>query len=61
MRDRGSCVLVEHVDLLRECVRMVKFKRPFEIVAWVVLPDHMHVIWRLPEDDSDFLASVAVN
>ncbi|WP_219704361.1 REP-associated tyrosine transposase, partial [Marinomonas lutimaris] len=54
LKDRGSCVLVEHIDLLRECVRKVKSKRPFEIVAWVVLPDHMHVIWRLPEADSDF-------
>jgi putative transposase len=54
LKDRGSCVLVEHIDLLRECVRKVKSKRPFEIVAWVVLPDHMHVIWRMPEDDSDF-------
>jgi REP element-mobilizing transposase RayT len=26
----------------------------FEIVAWVLLPDHMHAIWQLPEDDADY-------
>ena len=27
---------------------------PFEINAWVVLPDHLHCIWTLPEGDGDF-------
>jgi putative transposase len=27
---------------------------PFEIEAIVVLPDHLHTIWHLPEGDSDF-------
>jgi REP element-mobilizing transposase RayT len=26
----------------------------FHIVAWVVLPDHMHCLWTLPQDDADF-------
>ncbi|MEL6642205.1 MAG: hypothetical protein AAFP98_13010 [Pseudomonadota bacterium] len=25
---------------------------PFDVDAWVVLPDHMHAIWTLPEDGS---------
>jgi putative transposase len=29
--------------------------RPFKIDAWVVLPDHMHCLWTLPEGDFDFL------
>ncbi len=33
LRDRHSSVLVDHVDLLRECVRHVKSKRPFDIIA----------------------------
>jgi len=24
------------------------------MVAWVVLPDHLHCVWELPDDDSDF-------
>jgi len=27
---------------------------PFTIDAWVLLPDHLHCIWTLPEDDNDF-------
>ena len=40
LRDRHSSVLVDHVDLLRECVRHVKSKRPFDIIAWVVFVGH---------------------
>ncbi len=50
-RDRG--LLVEHVDVLREAFRVARAARPFEIVAMVVLPDHLHCIWRLPEGDAD--------
>lgn len=28
--------------------------RPFYVDAWVVLPDHMHCIWTLPEGDADY-------
>jgi hypothetical protein len=27
---------------------------PFHIAAWVVLTDHMHCLWTLPQDDADF-------
>jgi len=52
--DRHSDLLVTHVDVLREAVRMVRIRRPFRIDAWVVLPDHMHAIWTLPAHDDDF-------
>jgi putative transposase len=32
----------------------VKNKYPFKIEAWVLLPDHLHCIWKLPEKDKDF-------
>jgi putative transposase len=44
----------EPVDLLRKAMRTVKQSRPFDIEAMVVLPDHLHCIWRLPETDDDF-------
>lgn len=28
--------------------------RPFTVDAWVLLPDHMHCIWTLPEGDGDY-------
>ena len=52
--DRRSCLLVEHIDWLREAVRAVKCRRPFQIDAWVVLPDHLHAVWTLPEGDADY-------
>jgi putative transposase len=54
LADRRAQTLVKHVDVLREAVRVTKAKRPFQIDAWVVLPDHMHAVWTLPEGDADF-------
>ncbi|MDC9728227.1 MAG: transposase [Methyloprofundus sp.] len=42
------------VILLREAFKKVMLKRPFSIDAIVVLPDHIHCIWTLPEGDADF-------
>ena len=42
------------IALLREAMRSVMRKRPFEIQAMVVLPDHLHALWRLPPGDADF-------
>lgn len=42
------------VAALRNAVRAVRAAQPFEIVAWVSLPDHLHAVWRLPAGDADF-------
>ena len=47
-------LLVRHIDILRSEVRAVREKRPFVIDAWVVLPDHLHCVWTLPQGDDDF-------
>jgi putative transposase len=39
---------------LRDAIEMVRDARPFSIDGWVLLPDHMHCIWTLPQDDSDY-------
>src|SRR5947209_4231433 len=44
----------ERVDLLRAAAQALMNERPFIFVASVVLPDHMHVIWTLPDGDADF-------
>jgi putative transposase len=54
LNDRTSRLLVEQIDALRASVRTVRARWPFEIVAWVVLPDHLHAIWTLPVGDADF-------
>ena len=52
--DRNKSLLVEHIDLLRESIRVVKCQRPFYIDAWVVLPDHLHAVLTLPDNDTDY-------
>lgn len=44
----------ENVDKLRRAFRKVMITRPFKIDAMVILPDHLHCIWRLPDNDADF-------
>jgi putative transposase len=41
-------------NALREAINNVRTKYPFTINAWVLLPDHLHTIWTLPENDADF-------
>ena len=54
LADRGSDLLIREIDVLRDAVRRTRVERPFGIDAWVVLPDHLHCVWRLPDDDADF-------
>jgi REP-associated tyrosine transposase len=39
---------------LREALRAVKRAHPFTIDALVLLPDHLHCLWTLPEGDADY-------
>ena len=52
--DRSSGLLVDEIDLLRAAARRVRARYPFRVNAVVVLPDHIHAIWTLPEGDADF-------
>ena len=54
LRDRSANHLITHIHHLRDCIRKVKQQRPFEITALVVLPDHLHAVFRLPKNDHDF-------
>ncbi|WNB77092.1 REP-associated tyrosine transposase [Methylomonas koyamae] len=52
--ERRLTLLTDHIDLLRDSLRRFKRLYPFEIDAWVVLPDHMHMVLTLPLDADDF-------
>jgi putative transposase len=54
LNDRRGDLLVRHIELLRHAAQITREKHPFEIVAWVVLPDHMHAIWSMPLNDADY-------
>jgi putative transposase len=40
--------------VLRDAFQHVRKNHPFTIDAIVLLPDHLHTIWTLPEDDGDY-------
>lgn len=54
LAERHRRLLVDHIDLLRSAFRHVQTRHPFRVDAAVVLPDHLHMIWTLPEGDGDF-------
>ena len=41
-------------SLLGEVMRTVQEDLPYETVAIVLLPDHLHAVWTLPPGDHDF-------
>ena len=45
---------MDNVTALRMAFRIARHERPFTIEAIVILPEHLHTIWTLPSDDSDF-------
>jgi putative transposase len=54
LADRRSSLLTENIGLLRAAFRYTRHRDPFTIDAIVILPDHLHALWTLPDDDSDF-------
>lgn len=54
LADRRSSLLTENVNLLRECFAYVQQRHPFRIDAIVIMPEHLHCIWTLPEGDDDY-------
>jgi putative transposase len=54
LADRRSRALVEHADALRAAFVATAREHPVRVDAMVVLPDHLHAVWRLPEGDADF-------
>ncbi|MBF9045279.1 transposase [Rhodobacterales bacterium HKCCE4037] len=54
LSERTSDLLTREIEILRQSVRKTLQERPVKIDAWVVLPDHMHCVWTLPEGDTDY-------
>jgi putative transposase len=52
VEDRRADTLTAHIDLLRAAFRTAQAEHPFQIDAVVVLPEHLHVLLTLPEDDA---------
>jgi putative transposase len=54
LADRRSDALTRHVGALREAWAETVRDRPVRVEAFVVLPDHLHAVWTLPEGDADY-------
>jgi len=46
-------------DCLRNAIERTRRDRPWHMEAVVLLPDHLHMLWRLPEGDSDYSTRIA--
>ncbi len=54
LEDRQQTLLTDRIAELREAFRQVQHHHPFTLDAVVILPDHLHSLWTLPEGDDDF-------
>ena len=54
LADRTSSGLTDYVAALGSAVQLTRRQHAFTIDAVVVLPDHLHIIMTLPQEDADF-------
>jgi putative transposase len=54
LADRQQSLLTDNIGALRTAFSQTRAERGFTIDAMVVLPEHLHAIWTLPDNDSDF-------
>lgn len=54
LEDRSSALLVDRIDDLQRAWAYVQERHPFSTIAAVVLPDHLHCVWTLPDGDTNF-------
>ena len=54
LADRTQFLLTDHIALLRSAFEYTRERHPFVVDAIVILPEHLHAIWTLPEGDGDF-------
>jgi putative transposase len=51
---RKILTIPESRQMLRAVINEVRQQCPFTICGWVLLPDHIHCIWTLPENDGNY-------
>ena len=45
---------IEAVEMLQAAVERVRQRRPFIVEAQVIMPDHLHALWTLPDGDCNY-------
>jgi len=54
LANRQSRLLIDEAKRLGNVMRQVKKQHPFHLDAIIVLPEHLHALWTLPDNDSDY-------
>ena len=54
LADRSHDLLTKNINSLRTVITRVREKHPFHFDAIVILPEHIHAIWTLPENDNNY-------
>jgi putative transposase len=54
LADRRQSLLTANINLLRAAFCETRQRHPFTIDAIVVLPEHLHTVWIMPDGDADF-------
>ena len=49
-------ILIDNIDLWHEAIRFTMGILPFELIAWVVLPDHVHLLINTDKSDFSYLS-----
>jgi len=52
--NRRRKLLTDHVNFLHDAFDAVQSKRPIQVDAFVILPEHLHCIWTLPPGDDAY-------
>ncbi len=54
LQNRKSNLLIEEISKFRQAYAQTQTHHPFQTNAIVILPNHIHAIWTLPEGDTDY-------
>lgn len=54
LSSRAETTLVDRIEVLRDAYARTTAELPLWTDAVVILPDHLHAVWTLPEGDTDF-------
>ena len=54
LADRRASLLKDHADALLAAIRRIRDLHPWQTDAMVILSDHLHAIWTLPDSDTDY-------
>ena len=54
LNDRRKSYLTDNFSILQCSMNKVRKNKPFKMLAWVVLPNHLHLLWSMPGCDNNY-------